>query len=493
MIRILQMKFPRKYFLVPALFSLIFSSCEGQSISVVKDSISIAYAEQITSFSPLNYESNNRKYLSNIYEKLVNYDKTFNFESGLAVSWGRFDDLTWEFKLREGVLFHDGSTFDADDAVYSLLTAMTDQDSQLDSILSNISSVDIVEAYKIRVVTKVPDPLLLNKLTNVFIFSADFVDFDAPVGTGPYAMTSYDGEKMLLTAFDSYWGTVPMYKSVELSAIQDPDRRRDAILMSEVDVLANIPPQYVDVLEENDITVNAFPSLEVSFLMFNFDGVFADSNLRNAAYYALSTDYASKLGSGYLLDSNQYAASGIFGYSLDVPDRVRDLAVAKDFRDLYSGDVSVTLDIPEGLEKLGEKVAEDLAEIDITVTVNPMEDSEFEQKVLLSQSDFYFFGWKYDLADISDFLETIVHTKTDEYGNFNGMNYSNEVVDGYIEDTSKFFNIQERRTMLNLITQNLFEDKIGIPLFEAELLYGIRLEVSWDIRLDGLILASEIR
>lgn len=475
------------------LFSFIFSSCTGQSVAVNDDTIVIAYAEQISSFSPLNYEASNRKYLSNIYDSLVSYDKTFNYDSGLAISWGRFDDLTWEFKLREGVLFHDGSTFDADDAVYSLTTALTDQDSQLDSLLSNILSIDKVEDYKIRIVTKVPDPLILNKLINVYIFPSEYENFDSPVGTGPYVLSSYDGEKMVLSAFGSYWGDVPKYMNVELLAIEDPDRRREAIVLSNVDILANVPPQYVDELNQNEIDVNAFPSLEVSFLMFNFDSVFSDSNLREAVYYALSADYADTFGSGYLLQTDQYAASGIFGYSVDIPDRVQNFEKAEDLRNSYSGDVNTTLDVPEGLEKLGEKVAEDLAQIDIAVTVNAMEGSEFEQKILLGQSEFYFFGWKYDLADISDFLETVIHTKTDEYGNFNGMNYSNVTLDEYIESSSKILNVQERRTMLELINKTLLDDKIGVPLFEAELLYGIGPSVEWDIRLDGLILASEVR
>ena len=72
------------------------------------------------------------------------------------------------------------------------------------------------------------------------------------------------------------------------------------------------------------------------------------------------------------------------------------------------------------------------------------------------------------------------------------MSYSDADVDEYIYQASQLFDVSERQDVLALISKRILDDRIGVPLFESELLYGIRPEVIWDIRLDGQILASEI-
>lgn len=481
-----------KFFRVLILFTLLLASCVPQQKTEVSNRISIAYAEPLTSFSPLDYSANNRKYLSNIYETLVRYDKAFNYDSSLALSWGRFDDLTWEFRLRPDVIFQDGNSFDAEDVVYSIQTAMTHNTSQLKSLLSNIKKVEKVDDYKIRVFTKSPDPLLLNKLVNVYIFQSNYVDFNTPIGTGPYYIKSSESSNITLERFDSYWGPIPYFKEAYLTAITDPEQRLASILSNEVQILANVPPQYVAQMEEAEIDVKDFPNLEVSSLMFNFNGVFFDKNLRNAVYYALATTYAEEFGSGYLLPTDQFSASGMFGYSRKLADRNQNVETANEFRSQHEGDVDVTLDVPTGLEKLAEKIKSDLSAVNINVTVLASTPSEFQNKILAGESDFYFFGWKYDLADVSDFFETVVHSKIGDYGSFNGMSYSDADVDEYIYQASQLLDVSERQDILGLISKRVLEDRIGVPLFESELLYGIRPEVIWEIRLDGQILASEI-
>ncbi len=481
-----------KFFRILLLFTLLLSSCIPQQKAQIPEKISIAYAEPLTSFSPLDYSANNRKYLSNIYETLVRYDKTFDYDSSLALSWGRFDDLTWEFRLRPEVIFQDGNSFDAEDVVYSITTAMTDNSSQLKSLLNNIDKIEKVDDYKVRIFTKSPDPLLLNKLVNVYIFQSNYTDFNTPIGTGPYYIKSSESANITLERFDSYWGPSPYYKEAFLTAITDPELRLSAILSNEVQVLANVPPQYVEEMEESGVDVQDFPNLEVSSLMFNFIGIFSDKNLREAVYYALATDYAEEFGSGYLLSTDQFSASGMSGYSRKLTDRNQNVETAIEFRSKYKGEVNVTLDVPTGLEKLAEKVKLDLAAANINVTVLVSNPSYFQNKILAGESDFYFFGWKYDLADVSDFFETVVHSQVGAYGSFNGMSYSDVDVDEYIDQASQLLDVSERQDVLALISKRILEDRIGVPLFESELLYGIRPEVIWDIRLDGQILASEI-
>ncbi len=463
-----------------------FMGSESQVLS--GDRVVIAYAEAPSTYSPLSYDSVNRKYLANIYEPLVRYDKTFNFKTGLAVSWGRLDDLTWNFRLREGVVFHDGSEFDADDVVYSLEMAMDDSESGLTSLLGSIESVEVVEDNRIQIVTSEPDPLLLHRLTNVYMLSEDYDDFNSPLGTGSYVLTALEEGDMTLGRFDSYWGDTPFFEEVVLRYIPDAEDRMAAVTDGSVQFLANVPPQNVFDLGEYRMRLAEVPSLEVSFLMLNEGGVFADENLKKAVWYAISMDYASVLGGGYLKQAHQYAATGIYGFSPNFVRREQNLVVAAEYMELYAGEKKVTLDLPTGLEALGDEVVADLAEIGVEVEVNILEGAELEEKILAGESDFYFFGWKYDLADSSDFFVSVAHSE----GEFNGISYENQIVDSMIEQVITVLDESERQLMLAKLADTLAADQVIMPLFEAKSLYGLGEGVRWDIRLDGQILASEI-
>jgi peptide/nickel transport system substrate-binding protein len=476
------------------LFSLLFSACEKeQAEDLSNEKINIAYAEELTEFSPLTYEAKNRRYLANIYETLLSYDKSFNYEPSLALSWGRIDDLTWEFNLRKNVLFHDQSTFDAADFIYSIEAAMSDDDSGLSSLLSNIESVEQSSDYKVQIMTYEPDPLLLNKLINVYVMPDGFSDFESPIGTAPYYFMYKNKDTISLNRFESYWGEKPYFKEADLIFIPDPEDRLSATLEGRVQFLVNVPPQYVGQLKENNYMITGFPSLEVSYLMLNFDGVLADANLREAIWNALGEDYAQKFGAGYLRSTDQYAASGIFGYTPDQEARVKNIEKAMEFRTQIEGDVTLKLAIPEGLESLAEQISSDLAEIDITVEVDVIPSTVYEERILSGEADMYFFGWKFDLADSADFFESVVHSKDENYGSFNGMNYLNESVDELIEEASTLLDTKERRDTLLRINSELLQARVGIPLFEAELIYGISSGISWETRLDGQVLAGEIR
>lgn len=479
------------------LLSLVLSGCTPQEVltdgsALSDESISIGYAEPLSSYSPLSYEAKNRKYLANIYEPLVRFDATFNYETALAVSWGRLDDTTWDFHIREGVTFHDGSILDADDVVYSLTLAADDEESELGALLSTIENVQKTDTYRLEITTEKPDPLLLNKLTYINIVPDAYEDFDLPIGTGPYRINQYTDNTLVLERFEEYWGPLAYFKEARLQYIADPDERTQALLDGEVHVLANVPPQSLEQLSTEAIYVEDFPSLEVSFLMLNTTGAFADPNLRTAVSYALSTSYAQNLGGGFLRGTSQLAATGITGYVSDFEPREHDFTEAEKYRALVPGEVLVMLDIPSGLESLGEAIQEDLATIDIIVTVNVMEPDAFEEKILSGLSDFYFFGWKYDLADSADFFESVVHTREAAYGEFNGMNYSNELVDLQIEEISTLLDATDRRNRLEDLSQLFLYDHAAIPLFESQVLYALSPEIYYDFRLDGLILASEI-
>lgn len=486
------MKVPRHLLIFFLLASLFFSSCGSDLEIYSADEINIAYAEAPLSYSPLSYESRDRKFLANIYEPLVSYDRSFNTKTALAISWGRLDETTWDFRLRRGVVFHDGDEFEADDVVYSLNKAREDADSDLGSLLSSIVRVEKVDTYRVEIETREADPLLLNKLTNVYMMHQDYSDYDLPVGTGPYRLADFLENGVTLERFGPYWGPAPYFPQVNLLAIPRPEQRLEALLAGEVDFLANVPPQFVPDVKSGFMDVISYPSLEVSFLMLNTKGAFGNSNLRTALWYALNDEYSEALGNGYLESLSQYAAKGIFGYVPSLPERKTDFSQAWVYRNRVPGPVQVTLDIPTGLSALAKEIADDLEAINVEVEINILPLEDYEAHILEGGSDFYFFGWKYDLGDVSDFYESVLHSPGEKYGAFNAMNYKNTQVDAWIESAAQILDVQERQTVLSNIAETSLKDHVVVPLFESQVLYGVNPLLKWEARLDGQILASEI-
>lgn len=481
--------------LLPLLF-LFLISCVPQGIltesSATGKEVTIAFAEPISSYSPLSYEAKNRNYLVNIYEPLVRFDATFNYESSLAVSWGRLSETVWDFRLRKDVFFHDGSAFEADDVLYSLQMAREYEGSELSALLGTIISVEKTEDYRIKITTESPDPLLLNKLSYVLMMPSSYENFDIPNGTGAYRVMQLLDDVLVLERFNEYWGPLAYFETVKLRSISSPEERIATFLDGTVDVLGNVPPQGIETLRAQGFKVEDYPSLENSFLVMNLRGHFANANLRKAVWAALSTDYAEYLGGGYLISSSQVAATGITGYNASQEPRRQNLEEAKLARALLPETLTLTLDIPEGLEILGEKIAEDLALINIELKINAIPGNDYEKLIKSGFSDFYFFGWKYDLADSEDFFSSVVHTPVGTYGEFNFFAYSNLELDASIESLSTVFDANERSAKLSALSSKLAEDQVILPLFESQILYGLSNELYYDFRLDGLIWASEI-
>ncbi|MFA6024595.1 MAG: ABC transporter substrate-binding protein [Candidatus Gracilibacteria bacterium] len=479
--------------LLPIL-ALLLASCTPQELLTggTGESVTIAYAEPISSYSPLTYEAKNRKYLVNLYEPLVRFDASFNTESALAVSWGRLDEKTWDFRLRKGVVFHDGQAFNADSVLYSLQLAREYEGSELESLLSSVASVEKIDEFRVQIRTDQPDPLLLNELSFVNMVPVDYENFDLPVGTGPYRASQLISDTLVLERFEGYWGPLAYFKEARLQYIPDFKDRLEGMLSGEIGLLANVPPQGAAQLAEHGILLEEAPGLENSFLFLNQNTRFADPNVRAAVWHALGSDFAEKLGGGHLRASSQFAATGITGYDPEVPERSQNLDLAWEYRHKLPEEMSLTLDIPEGLESLGEMVQEDLAVIDIAVTVRSTATQEYEDLIMTGLSDFYFFGWKYDLADGEDFFTGVVHSPVGTYGTFNAFGYADASMDRDIEALASLFDPMERREALTLLSSRLLETQTVLPLFESEVLYALSPDLYYDFRLDGQIWASEI-
>lgn len=187
------------------------------------------------------------------FDKLVDYDERLRIKPMLATSWKLTDNLTWEFKLRKGVVFHDGSPFTAEDVIFTIdrVPNVPNSPNSFAQFTRGIESVRRIDDSTIEVKTKSPNPQLLSDLANVFIVSAkagkgattaDFNSGKAVVGTGPYKLVEWaNGERLVAGRNDRYWGARPHWAKVTERVIAKDPTRLAALLAGQVDAIDAVP------------------------------------------------------------------------------------------------------------------------------------------------------------------------------------------------------------------------------------------------------------
>jgi len=146
----------------------------------------------------------------NLYESLVRHDfTTYEIIPALAESWEQSaDGLTWTFQLREDVEFHDGRSFTADDAVYSLGIAQQETSASLEPALRAVIGVEALDDYTVQITLSVPTQTLLSTLVFAYMVPNDpSIDFDdGGIGTGPFKFVSWDrNQSIVLERNENYW------------------------------------------------------------------------------------------------------------------------------------------------------------------------------------------------------------------------------------------------------------------------------------------------
>lgn len=241
----------------------------------------------------------------NIYDTLIMRDTSADepaYLPGLAVSWEQIDELTWEFKLREGVKFHDGTTMDAEDVCYSMNRVINDESPDYATVhsylLANFEKFEVVDELTVRAYTYNNEPLIESLLSdpNVGISSKEYcesVGLDAaslaPVTTAPYKVVSFEpNQSVVLERFDEYWGEVAPFEKIEMTVIPEVISRITALQNGEVDFITSIPPDQEAMLA-NNANVTMVGDVLPLYHIYRFN---MSNELTNDANFRAALDYA---------------------------------------------------------------------------------------------------------------------------------------------------------------------------------------------------------
>lgn len=269
----------------------------------------------------------------NVYEPLIYLNSDYTFSPGLAERWELVDGGTWRFHLRQGVQFHDGSDFDADDVVWTWQTRQVDLEGNTLSTVANTlgpDSVKKVDQFTVDFTPATPNLRLPEQIVHPegAIVAVDQHNDTAPfAGTGPFKVVEYvPGERVVVERNESYWGTKPQAKRLEIQFIPDPQSRVQALQAGQVDFAIDVAPEAVSALtSDSSIRVVKSPPGRNHLLYINkTEGrVTADPAVRKAVALAINTsDYVEVALEGNGEPGRYMAPPSVLGSSAGLVDEI---------------------------------------------------------------------------------------------------------------------------------------------------------------------------
>ncbi|MGH8704461.1 MAG: ABC transporter substrate-binding protein, partial [Burkholderiales bacterium] len=307
--------------------------------------IRMGVASEPTSMDPHFHNlSPNNSMLSHVFESLVEQDEKQRLVPGLAESWKAIDATTWEFKLRKGVRFHDGTPFTADDIAFTFERAPNVEGSPSSfGIYTRGKTLVKVDDHTVHIKTAAPYPLMPNDVSQIFIVSRkhgagaktpDYNAGKAAIGTGPFRFAEYaPGHRIVVQRNKLYWGQLPHWEKVTFRPIKSDPSRVAALLAGDVDIIDEVPSTDMERLKkEPRVTIAQTVSNRVIYLHldhFRDDSPFVrakdggaiknplrDRRVRLAISKAIDRDtIVSRVMEGVAIKAGQLLPEGFFGVS----------------------------------------------------------------------------------------------------------------------------------------------------------------------------------
>jgi peptide/nickel transport system substrate-binding protein len=295
-----------------------------------------------------------------VFDRLVDADENFRLRPGLAESWAPVGDTTWEFRLRRGVTWHDGTPFTAEDIVATFARVPEVRNSPGSFVIytRSVQRLEVVDDHTVRMHTATPYPLMPNLMAGLPIISrkvapntdtAEFNNGRAAIGTGPYRLVSYSpGSQAVFERNPNYYGAAQPWSRVDYRVIPNDGARIAALRAGDVDVIDAVPTRDVETLKANPaLAIASQPALRNIFLYLDHardrpPGVsgsngealagspLRDNRVREALSIAINRPaIVRQVMSGYATPSGQFLAAGVMGHDPSIAAPALDAARAQ--------------------------------------------------------------------------------------------------------------------------------------------------------------------
>ncbi|WP_299987210.1 ABC transporter substrate-binding protein [uncultured Ruegeria sp.] len=479
--------------------------------SAFAETIKWGAPRDIVSLDPYSYgDSYTINFLNHIYEGLVRFNRDLEIEPALAESWEIVSPTTWRFKLRDGVKFHNGNDFTAEDVLASL-QRVSDEASPLRGNLPAYKSATVVDDHTIDIELTGAYPLLLNDLTNIHIFDKDWLvennaekptDVSAGVegyatfntnGTGPFVLESRTPEaQTILTANEGWWDE-PQHNltRIEFQPITSAATRVAALLSDEVDFVDSAPVQdlprleaaeNIDVLERTDLRTVMLGFNRRDELVAGGKNPMNDLRVRQAMQMAVDMELIQdKVMRGKSRNAGTLVAPAIPGYSEELDsvvevnvDKAKELLVEAGYPDGFEFDFVCTNESYVNEEQFCQAIASMWSRIGLNPRLDIGPTAKQTPKRANAGADVYTIGWAtLPMLDTYSILVQMLHSKEGNSGVFNWGGWSYPEIDRLTQEAGVEL---DRETRLAKETEALKiakEEIVMMPLHQQPMAWAI--------------------
>ena len=458
-----------------------------------------------------------------IYESLVTRDPALALVPELATEWTPVEG-GWEFKLREGVSFHDGSAFTAEDVKFSFERAQAEASDWKEQVAS-ITEVEIVDDHTVVLRTDGPNPILPNQLTSVFIMDKSWAEANDVVdptdfageeetyavrnanGTGPYVLESRAPDELtVMTRNADWWGwdTHPgNIERIEYRPISNAATRVAALLSGEVDFVLDPPLQDLERIRAAEgLQVKTVAQIRSIFLGMD-QGVdslrsnsleenpFKDPKVRAAFNHAIDKEAIQRVVmEGLSFPTGMITPPGVLG---NTPDNDTpypyDPELAKSLMEEagYADGFEVQLDCPNNRynndEKICQAVVAMLARIGVDVNLDAIPKAQHFPKIQNRTSDFYMLGWGVPTLDSHYVFSYLLAGD----GSWNATGFDNARVNEITEAIAVETDMEKRTAMILEAWDIVKAEMPYVPLHHQVIAHAMSTKVDEPIAADDAL------
>lgn len=467
-------------------------------------------------------------FLNNVFEALVTRGKDLKLTPSLASAWRLKSPTVWQFDLRQGVVFHDGTPFGAQDVLFSLNRARG-EGSDVRSQLASIKEVRQTGLHQIEIETSAPNPILPDLITNILILSKTWAEANnatRPVdrrrgienaasfranGTGPYRVRERQPSvRTTLSRNGTWWGKHESnLDEVVFLPITNDGTRVAALLSGEVDVIDPVPLQDMERIRARPgMKVTQAPESRIIFLGFDqardellYSSVkgknpFKDVRVRQALYQAIDIDsIVSKVMRGLAVPTGAMITDGIRGYQSEMAKRLPFDAEAS--RRLlteagFSQGFDVTMHCPNDRyvndAEICQAVAANASRVGIRIRLQTEPKATYFPRALKRDVSLFMLGWSPAGYDTHNVLFTVLGTPQGAQGQWNFGAYSNAQLDTLAAKIQSETGENNRNAMIKQALEIHSKDIGHIPLHQQMLTWGMKSNITAYQRADGFML-----
>ncbi len=474
----------------------------------------------------------NNQLARTVFDMLIREDEAQRLLPGLAESWKPLNETTWEFKLRKGVKFHDGSPFTAADVVFSMArpAKVPNSPSPFTLFTRAYKELKVIDDFTIQFITDGPRPLLPNDVKNVAIMSAKAAKADVAegmttealgkgeglIGTGPYKYVEWvRGNRLVLAANPDYWGGKQVWQKVTYRPMSNDAARVAALLAGDVDMIENPPPADMKKLRENpnvkisQAVSNRLIYIHVDTFRDETPGIpeakdknpLKDKRVRQALSQAINRDaITSRIMEGLGQPTADLLPYPMFGTRKDAKlDPYNADAAKKLLAEAgYPNGFSITLGTPNDRYINDAEVAQAVASQWTRIGVKTSVEATTRTVFFKNRDDFkysvYLAGWGASTGEMSDPLRALLATPVKEkgMGGTNKGRYSNPAMDKLLEEALKTVDDAKRESLLQQASKLALDDYGLIPLHIEVTPWATRKGFAYKARSDQYTLPQGV-